>query len=461
KCVDYSKYGEKCGLTWHCDQKQVLSCKSSICGCSDTKFWSSDINKCVEKVSHGQSCNGDQCRINVNLHCSSSGSCECTDNNLYYWSEAAAACLPKKRYSQTCESNNECLNSDLTICKDDKYCLCEDSKYFTGFSCQTRVEEFESCLNNGLTFDDKCRSPMYCDSVNGCKCVGYYYFDEVIGNCVDMVATSGGKCEKLHHCRTDLKLECDLTNKKCVCQTGYTWSATQKECKLTYLTNVMCGSNSDCNLSEDLVCLTSLTNSCNCPTLSQLRRCDCVRTTSMETYWDDSLSIPKCVPAKVYSSECTESYECKTKIEKTMCIDEKCDCEQPGGWLAAQNICKKCKTNDIFFGTKCYHFSTGTSSGNSANSRCYDYARGTLIKIDSNDLIEFVLDNTDPGQYWVNGRRRGDDSDRWYSYIGSDSALCSTLCQDLNDGGNRYVNFKHENNGDGCYNSGLPRDSQR
>ncbi|CAF1081099.1 unnamed protein product, partial [Brachionus calyciflorus] len=58
---------------------------------------------------------------------------------------------------------------------------------------------------------------------------------------------------------------------------------------------------------------------------------------------------------------------------------------------------------------------------------------------------------TDLGQYWVNGRRRGDDSDRWYSYIRSDTALSSTLCKDLNDGGNRYVNFKHENNGDGCY----------
>ncbi|CAF0986939.1 unnamed protein product [Brachionus calyciflorus] len=98
KCVDYSKYGEKCGLTWHCDQSQVLSCKSSICGCSDTKFWSSDNNKCVDRVSHGQSCKGDQCRINVNLHCSSSRSCECTDNNLYYWSETSAACVPKKRY---------------------------------------------------------------------------------------------------------------------------------------------------------------------------------------------------------------------------------------------------------------------------------------------------------------------------------------------------------------------------
>lgn len=120
KCVDFLKYGESCTFTVDCDTSQSLTCIGSKCGCALTKYWDSSSSMCLDRLTYGDPCNGDQCRINVNLMCSST--CTCIDDQLYFWSDADAACLPKKKYSQPCTNSTQCLNSQLTICKNGTNC---------------------------------------------------------------------------------------------------------------------------------------------------------------------------------------------------------------------------------------------------------------------------------------------------------------------------------------------------
>lgn len=82
KCVDLSKYGEKCVGRENCDPSQDLICFGSVCSCAPTKYWNSQLNKCVDRLTYGQSCSGDQCRIRVNMICNSNRFCDCVDNNL-------------------------------------------------------------------------------------------------------------------------------------------------------------------------------------------------------------------------------------------------------------------------------------------------------------------------------------------------------------------------------------------
>ena len=82
KCVDFSKYGESCTMSFDCDSSQALSCIGSKCGCALTKYWDSSSSMCLDRLTYGDSCSGDQCRINVNLICNSVGSCGCVDDLL-------------------------------------------------------------------------------------------------------------------------------------------------------------------------------------------------------------------------------------------------------------------------------------------------------------------------------------------------------------------------------------------
>ncbi|CAF1131613.1 unnamed protein product, partial [Brachionus calyciflorus] len=80
KCYDLAKYSEKCVFNSDCDQTQVLVCLNySTCGCSSTMFWSTVNSKCIDRLKHGESCSGDQCKANIGLACNS-GVCSCTDN---------------------------------------------------------------------------------------------------------------------------------------------------------------------------------------------------------------------------------------------------------------------------------------------------------------------------------------------------------------------------------------------
>lgn len=82
KCVDLSKYGEKCVSRQSCDPSQDMICFGSICSCAPTKYWNSHLKKCVDRLTYGQTCSGDQCRIRINMICSINGICDCIDNTL-------------------------------------------------------------------------------------------------------------------------------------------------------------------------------------------------------------------------------------------------------------------------------------------------------------------------------------------------------------------------------------------
>lgn len=233
--------------------------------------------------------------------------------------------------------------------------LCVNTKYFDGSECVPRVGEFYDC-----SFDDMCLSPMFCQATSRkCTCDTYYYFDYLISNCVEQHSYLEGPCSSDHHCRQDRLLFCSL-NGICQCLGDHTWSSSANTCKLTY-SKGECTTNSHCNLDEGLVCYRpTMFFECNCPTGSQNLKCDCPRTSSNEMYWD-SLST-KCIEAKTYEEECFNLYECKHITQKLICdqVDKICACEEPGGWIASRNVCKKCKDGDLFFDFSglCYHFET-------------------------------------------------------------------------------------------------------
>ncbi|RNA11843.1 prion-like-(Q N-rich) domain-bearing 25 [Brachionus plicatilis] len=429
KCVDLSKYEEKCASRDKCDPSQDLICFGSICSCAPTKYWNSESSKCVDRLTYGQTCNGDQCKIRINLVCSSLGFCQCIDNTLYFWDDSVKECVAKKRYSLPCSSDNQCLDSETTICKNNQNCLCTDTKYFNGVNCIDRVGELISC-----TYDDMCKIPMYCDSNDGCKCLGDYFFSTLYESCIEKISSQIGLCEANHHCRTDLNLECDLSTNMCKCMTSYTWSSSQNSCELTY-TKGECDSDSDCNLSEGLVCYDQSYYSCDCPTSSVRDFCDCPRSNAQEMYWDSSLASPQCVVAKAYLEECSNDFECRTNIEKTKCINQVCSCEEPGGWLPASQICKKCNNGDIFFDTEglCYHFSTDQKDGDDVDDDC------TLAKIKNFDILDFIIENADPdNKYWINGRKRGDGR---YTYFDSNELINSAVCPNFDVDNERMLNY--------------------
>ncbi|RNA20844.1 prion-like-(Q N-rich) domain-bearing 25 [Brachionus plicatilis] len=358
KCVDLSKYGEKCVSRDNCDPSQDMICFGSICSCAPTKYWNSESNKCVDRLTYGQTCYGDQCKIRINLECSSLGVCLCIDNTFaatirgsgakltlknnlefflsekYYWDDTVKECVAKKRYS-----------------------LCTDLQYYDGSQCHDRVGEFSTCA-----YDDMCLLPMFCSSSN-CTCDIYYFFNATISNCQEQHFPEG-VCSSNHHCREDKLLLCDAGT--CKCPTGHSWSSTSQICKLTYSFGT-CSQSSDCNSNEELACATN--TNCNCPNTSTINHCDCYRDLTKEMYWDASTS--KCVDALVFGGSCSDDYQCKTMIELTKCIDEKCDCEQVGGF-ASWNQCKKCEDGDYYYNDKCYFFSiaSDTKSREDAKNNC-------------------------------------------------------------------------------------------
>lgn len=238
--------------------------------------------------------------------------------------------------------------------------------YFDGTNCVDRLEEFSACF-----YDDMCKAPMNCDPVDGCKCSKDYFYSKFNQNCVEKITSEIGWCESDDHCQEDLHLECDLNLKICKCSSSYTWSSSQNSCQMTYSYG-KCSSDTECNLSEGLICFSNSYDACDCPAKSAKEYCDCPRNDVKEMYWDSSLDYPQCVLAKVYKEECNKDYECRINIEKTLCINEKCECEEPGGWLASLNICKKCNDNDLFFEPEglCYHFSTTTKKGENVRNFC-------------------------------------------------------------------------------------------
>ncbi|CAF0931904.1 unnamed protein product [Brachionus calyciflorus] len=458
KCVDLSKYGEKCMFTSHCINGQSLSCMGSICSCALNKYWSSDVSLCVDRLTYGQSCSGDQCKINSNLICSSSGTCDCIDDTLYYWSDSSNSCISKKKYSQACTLDSQCLNSQLTICKNNEYCLCIDTEYFDGTNCVAKVGEGIGC-----SYDYMCLNPMYCDTQNrNCTCAPYYFYDTLTNNCKAQYSNGQGLCYSHHHCRQDYKLTCDLTSNLCTCPSPkYTWSTHTNSCKLTYVQGT-CSAQTDCNTSENLICVLN-TNNCTCPSLTTYGTCDCVKRLRNETYWD--LDSKRCLPSISFNtSECSEDYMCKTITELTYCnkVSYLCECPQPGGWLSSGK-CKKCSDDEIFFDGLCYYYSSKDNFKVKRDDVYSAYQNRTIKAkpaiLNTNATLNFINDNDDTGEiYWISGKKKNNGQGQGsggYSWSPTDGSLTidSTIC--TISGNEQCINFNN-----GCYNANEPCNNQ-
>ena len=146
-----------------------------------------------------------------------------------------------------------------------------------------------------------CLIPMTCNLRLGCICMANFFFDINTLTCKAKYSYTSGPCTSDYQCREDQNLIC--TNSKCVCpSTVYTWSNNQTACKLT-LSQGMCSSDSDCNLSEYLSC--DITGTC-----------DCVRRDGFESYYDGNLN--KCVPVLTFGQEtCTTDAMCSSLTQLT------------------------------------------------------------------------------------------------------------------------------------------------
>ena len=69
-----------------------------------------------------------------------------------------------------------------------------------------------------------------------------------------------------------------------------------------------------CNDVLGLTCPISL-GSCNCPTLSNKRFCDCVKTMNNENFWNGI----RCQNALIVGQSCSSGYMCQTLTQGTIC----------------------------------------------------------------------------------------------------------------------------------------------
>ena len=208
-----------------------------------------------------------------------------------------------------------------------------------------------------------CLNPMHCSETDGCRCQAYKYFQNSTSSCIHQ-KLNNEICSLDHECRQDLGLSCK--SNVCACSApNYSWSPTSLKCKLTYAKSI-CIEDFDCNESENLIC--RLLDECNCPTPSSISMCDCVRNQTNEHYWNGS----KCIEAHTIQSKCSENYHCRTELENTICIDNKCDCIDKSLYFWNG---QKCQPKKIF------------NESCNANNQCLD-AESTIC---INSICNFFL----------------------------------------------------------------------
>ncbi|CAF1010370.1 unnamed protein product [Brachionus calyciflorus] len=378
KCLAPSKYTEKCVFNSDCDQTQVLVCLNySTCDCSSSMFWSTVNLKCIYRLTHGESCSGDQCINHLGLICNS-GACSCPDNSRFYWN--GNMCVSKKNFDQTCYSTTECMDSEATYCDGSK-CTCTNMQY----------------LSNSLS---KCTRRLGEDLFLKCPCSITQYFNETINDCVDK-KLNGETCLLTHHCRSDLGLTCQ--NNICLCKSPkYTWYSAGFECKLTY-DQTTCSNDTDCNPSENLIC-------------SQVDKCDCKRVINDENY---------------------SSNHCMTLTEKTYWnfSKNKCDCYTPGGFSYLIDECTICFSDEIFKDEHCYFVSKNIANGRgNAKDRCKndnidgEKRESSLLAIYSVELNNFVQTIVSQNEeYWIAGKKVNNNEYDWKETSSTvvDESICS------------------------------------
>ena len=97
-----------------------------------------------------------------------------------------------------------------------------------------------------------------------------------------------------------------------------------------------CTTNTNCAIS--LVCKSSTSSSCSCPTTISIGKCDCPEPFSgAEYYWNGT----HCVNGNSLNQPCTANYQCQTLTQSTTCSGLKCSCLST---LYFNNVNNKCET---------------------------------------------------------------------------------------------------------------------
>ena len=185
---------------------------------------------------------------------------------------------------------------------------------------------FKKLENQACRQTNECLSPMKCSLINQkCECNTNEYFDEISMECLNKTLINS-ECITNRTCHADLGLQCDLQQKKCVCNSKTSfWSHKYDRCILFYKYGIRgCSSNQQCDFN--LIC-NSLNNNCSCPIVSQFGMCDCERNEQKQMYWNGL----ECVQAGAKWSKCKKNnYEC---IDSLVCLDRLGACYSNSAFL--------------------------------------------------------------------------------------------------------------------------------
>jgi hypothetical protein len=149
-------------------------------------------------------------------------------------------------YQESCEKKS-CFK-DLNLKCINKTCLCETGYIYID-KCILKKNYIEKCHITAVCKDE---TEMIClDGV--CKCAPESYWN---GTMCQVKSTYNQVCTKESHCLTSQFLYCDLTQKKCSCDSYYRyWD--QSSCFPKRTLNDPCNVVSECRSWENTICLNS------------------------------------------------------------------------------------------------------------------------------------------------------------------------------------------------------------
>ena len=336
-------YTDPCTNTIDCYEGLSLQCLGGKCTCDSNNFWNG--SNCVLKYPYGNNCNFSyECQ---SLMVCSNGMCDC-DINTHYWSSLLGKCVNYGLYSENCTSTGECKTSIGLICNSgSNNCTCpllldlntcdcprglSNETYYDGSKCTLAKSYNSSCGNTyecksliqgTICFGGKCScdsSRFVSDFMFPFKQFLYlsFHFSYFNGSqCMPRKAYSVG-CSSTLECQS--QYICQSGSCKCNSTVQF-WSVSAQQCLPYRNYSQTCTSNSDCVPNSNHICNTASTF-CQCPQSLSSGFCDCIKNSTIETYYNGQT----CVPAKTYNSTCSNGYECKNKIEGTNCSAGLCAC---------------------------------------------------------------------------------------------------------------------------------------
>ena len=149
-------------------------------------------------------------------------------------------------YQESCEKKSCAKNLNLKCIN--KTCLCETGYIYID-KCTLKKNYLEQCHTTAICKDD---SKMIClDGV--CQCAAESYWN---GTMCQVKSTYNQVCTKESQCLTSQLLYCDLTQKKCTCDSYYRfWD--QSSCFPKRTINERCNVILECRSWENTICLNS------------------------------------------------------------------------------------------------------------------------------------------------------------------------------------------------------------